>query len=120
MNPITHTSDQAADYTKALSGCRNADEVRVVTGAYAEIAPDAKAIADAMDDAAFRRFKRGLNKERKGQFAGEKFAEAFGALILPEIMLKVGIVAAQFGAPWGCAYIRLKEMNQLPSGSGHL
>lgn len=114
MNPITYMSEQPEDYAKALTGCRSADEVRVVTAAYESIAADAKAIADTMDDAAFRRFKRGMNKERKGEFAGEKFALEFGAVLMPEVMLKVGMIAAQFGAPWGCAYIRLKEMGKLP------
>jgi hypothetical protein len=62
----------------------------------------------------FRQWRKGLAKERKGQFAGEDFAIRFGALLLPELLLKVGMVAVIFNAPWGCAYIRMKEAGQLP------
>lgn len=31
------------------------------------------------------------------------------ALLMPEKIFRVGIIAHEFGAPWGCAYIRMKE-----------
>lgn len=113
MKPITYMSDQPGDYVKALSRARSVDALRAVTAAYAEIAPDADEIAKRMTAKDFKRFRAGMKLEREGAFAGEEFAVEFGAVLMPEIMFKVGMVASQFGAPWGCAYIRMKESGQL-------
>ncbi len=32
------------------------------------------------------------------------------ALLMPEKIFRVSIEAIRFGVPWGCAYLRLKEM----------
>lgn len=115
MNPITYVSEQPEDFARALDRCKKLEDLLVVTAAYESIAPDARALSLRMDEADFRRFKRGLHCERKGEFAGEVWMNDFGSLLLPEIMFKVSIVASKFGAPWGCAYLRLKEMGKLPT-----
>lgn len=113
MQPITYVSDQPDDYGKALDQCGTLDELRAVTAAYAPVAADAKAKAEQMDDAAFKRFQAGLKKERAGKFAGEPFAVEFGCILMPKVMFKVSMVAQQFGAPWGAAYMRLEQTGQL-------
>lgn len=120
MNPITYTSEQPHDYARALSAAKDADGIRAVTMAYGSLAEDANEIAQAMDAAAFRRWKRGVNKERRGEFAGEKFAVEFGALLMPEVMLKVSAYASQLGVPWGLMYLRLQEVGKLPTRGDHI
>ena len=35
------------------------------------------------------------------------------ALLMPEKIFRVSIEAHRFGVPWGCAYLRLKEMKKI-------
>jgi predicted TIM-barrel fold metal-dependent hydrolase len=119
MKPITYTSEQPTDYAKALAAAKDADAVRAVTAAYGDLAEDANEIAQAMDDVMFRRWRRGLTKERRGEFAGEEFAATFGALQMPEVMFKVSMYATQFGVPWGLMYLRLKQVGKLPTRGDH-
>ena len=35
------------------------------------------------------------------------------ALLMPEKIFRVSIEAHRFGVPWGCAYLRLKEMKRI-------
>jgi hypothetical protein len=115
MTPITYTSEQPQDWAEALWRASTLSHLRDVCAAWEKLCPDAKAVVDGMKTREdFRQWRKGLAKERKGEFAGEEFAVRFGALLLPELLLKVGMAAARFNAPWGCTYIRMKEAGQLP------
>lgn len=46
---------------------------------------------------------------RKEDVVPENKHDPAMALVMPEKMMKVTMVAIKFGAPWGCAYIRMKE-----------
>lgn len=113
MTPITYISEQPTDYAKALDGADTLAVLRKTLGAWQEVAGDALKIAKGMTEDDFKEWRRGLAIERKGDFAGEEFAKKYGALQLPEVLFKVSMIAVQFGAPWGCAYIRLKETGNL-------
>ena len=109
LKPITYVSDQLKDYVDALSKVKTLAELRALTDDYAEIAGDAKVIADAMADTDFPAFLTGIKKERRGKFAGENFAEKYGPVLMPEILFRTSLVANKYFVPWGCAYIRMKE-----------
>ena len=113
MTPITYISEQPQDYVKALDRCRTLKVLQHVTHEWREVAADAAKIAKEMTETDFEEWRKGLALERRGQFAGEQFAKKYGALQMPEVLFKVSIVAQQFGAPWGCAYLRLKETGNL-------
>ncbi len=115
MSPITYGSDQPGDYAKALDAADSLPKLREVTLAWKLLAADAHALAERMDEESFERFKKGLKKERRGQFAGESYAEEFGVLMMPAGMFKVAMVAADYHVPFGLAYIRLKESGKLPA-----
>jgi len=108
MNPISYISSQDEDYTCALSDCTTLDKLTELLQDYASIFPDALA-ALPLDADEFSDFRVGLCKERSGQFSGEDFMLRFGSILLPDMMLRVGMIANQFKVPWGCAFIRLQE-----------
>ena len=110
--PITYMSDQADDYVKAISKAVTLNELRMVLEDYKNLFPDAYAQAPT-SAAEFKAWRAGLRKERKREFAGIEFMERFGALLLPEVLIEAGMVANQFKVPWGCAYIRLRDVGRI-------
>lgn len=105
---VTYLSEPAEDYQRALDAASDHEDLRSALEEWTWIASDAMDAAptDAQD---FQEFKAGLAQERRGRFAGEAWAECFGAILMPELMLRVSEVADQFGVPWGCAFLRLRE-----------
>lgn len=113
MTPISYISDQPADYVKALVEADTLAKLLAFTKAWSEVAKDAHETVRAMTPHDFKEWRKGYAKERAGKFAGEKFAVKYGALMMPEVLMKVSMIAQHFGAPWGCAYLRLKQTGQL-------
>lgn len=113
MTPITYISEQPTDYAEALGAADTLEKLRATTGNWIPLAEDANKVVVGMTPADFKAWRKGLAKERKGQFAGEEFMKKYGAVLMPEKMLKVSMIAMKFQAPWGCTYIRLKENGQL-------
>lgn len=103
-------AEQDADYAKALTTCTNLADLRALVEAYAELAVDAMAQVAAIVEADWPEFARGLKAERRGKFAGEEWARRFGAILMPLPMMKITQIAAQFGAPFGVAWYRCKEL----------
>lgn len=116
MNRITYTSDQPADYAKAIAGAATLPYLVQVLTEYRSIAADALRAAP-QNDAEFKAWRTGLSKERKRQFAGEDFARRFGAVLMPEVMLRVCAVAEQFGAPWGATFLTMQERGHIAFGA---
>jgi len=115
VKPITYVSDQAADYTKALTAAKSMELLTQVLEEYRAVFPDALDAAPQTDEQ-FVEFRAGLLKERKGQFAGEDWATKYGAILMPELGMRVSMVANQFHVPWGCAYIRLAQAGRIKHG----
>lgn len=108
---VSYVTDGPAEYIKAVAAVESAAQLRSLLRAWEWAAPDALAAAPSQDE--WDEFKRGLRSERRKQFAGEAWAERFGAILLPERMMRVSRVAAEFGVPWGLAYRRMQEAGSL-------
>lgn len=113
MPRITYISEQPEDYAKALDNAHSLAELVAMLKEWESLAGDALKVAMGMNEADFTEWRDGLALERKGEFAGNAHAKKYGAIQLPEVLFKVSIIASRFGAPWGCAYIRLKETGNL-------
>jgi hypothetical protein len=113
MTPITFSSDQPTDYGKAIDAALTPEDLRSALLAWKNLAADALAVAETMTAEDFEVFRAGLRKERKGRFAGDEWAIKYGAILMPEVMFKVSMVASQFHVPWGLAYKRLEETGRL-------
>lgn len=113
MTPITYISDQPGDYAKALDGADNLSKLMQVAHDWRELAEDAYEAVAKMTGEDFIAWRKGLAEERRGVFAGEEFYKKFADVLMPKLMFKVSAIAIRFGAPWGCAYLRLKETGNL-------
>ncbi len=102
--------EQDADYTKALTACQNVAEVKALVSEYAELAVDAVPLAEAMTDADWAEFQRGLKSERRGKFAGEDWMHRFGAILMPLPMMTITQIADQYKAPFGVAWFRCRDL----------
>lgn len=114
---IHYTSDTCADYCAGLTKAKTLEALQTHVETYRRVADDAWKVVKEMDAPAFLRFLSGLRKERKGEFAGEEWASKYMAVLMPEILMRVSMVADQYGAPWGCAFIRLKEAGRITESS---
>jgi hypothetical protein len=110
---IGYTSETPQDYSAGLSKCKTLGQLREHVQTYRRVADDAWQIVKDMEQPAFLELLSGLRKERKGEFAGEEWAEKYMNIMLPEILFRVGAVAVQYGTPWGCAYIRLRDVGRI-------
>jgi hypothetical protein len=109
MTPITYISEQPKDWAEGLNHCETLAQLRDYALAWRMLCPDAYQIVEKMSDQDFDQWQDGLKKERKGRFAGDEFAIKFDAVLLPETLFRVSIVAMQCHVPWGCAYLRLMD-----------
>lgn len=105
---ITYFSENDTDYVAGLKAAQTEDTLKDFLKQQRFIASDAykAATSDGFD---WEEFQRGRKIENSGRFAGEEWAAKYGAILMPEILIRVGVVAQNYGAPWGCAYIRLRE-----------
>lgn len=112
MNPIHYTSEQAHEYAAALTAADTREKLLAVLTAYRPLAADALAAAP-QDDAEFEAWRAGLARERHGRFAGFGWSARWGALLMPELMLRISLVASDFRVPFGCAALQLKEAGRV-------
>lgn len=105
---IGYLTEPAEGWQRAIEAETLAD-LRTAVKSFELVAWDAVDIINAMTPQQFKSFRRGLLKERKQEFAGTAWAEKFAAVLIPETMMRVHLVADQFKVPWGCAFIRLRD-----------
>jgi len=114
MSPITYISEQPREWANCVDRCQTLTSLLALCEDWKELAPDALRVVRLMRRNDFIEFRKGLVKERKGFFAGERFAEKYSDITMPSIMFKVAIFAGDYKVPWGCMYLRLKETDKLP------
>ena len=116
---IAYTTEEPGPaLAKAIRGAATRDTLLAALTPFARVADDAIKCVEAMTDADFREFRRGLAREQRGTFAGEEWTLKHGAVVLPEVMISVTLVAQRFGAPWGCAFIRMAEAGLIEERDG--
>lgn len=112
MKPINNTSDQASDYSGDLLKADTLEKLLKMLNDYRSIAADALDSAPKNNEE-FAEFRKGLAAERKGKFHGETFAEKYGAILMPEVIFRVGFISSLCCVPWGLAFIRAKECGRI-------
>ena len=118
MMEIGYRDDPIPDYTKAIDAATNVSELRAAIEPFGLIANDALLAVRSMTEDEWPSFKRGLKMERSRKFAGMPWQDRYGCVLLPTVMLMVGMTATHFHAPWGCAYIRLRDMGDVVEKDG--
>jgi hypothetical protein len=116
---ISHYSDCMTEYMAGIDKADTLEKLRELTAKYRRIADDAYAVVSGMDEQSFADFRKLLPKaRRKNGKVPEAWLERFSIILLPRVLFEVGMVAHQFVAPWGCAFIRLKEFGAIKEANG--
>jgi len=115
---VRYLDETFNEYLSALDGAKSLDDLRTVVATYRRFANDAFRVVSAMHEREWPAFRKGLRLERKQKFAGMPWAEKYGAVILPEVMLRVAAIALKFKVPWGCAFIRAKYVGMIIEQDG--
>lgn len=118
---IGYLTDAPKEYTELIRAACNVEGLRMAIEVYLPFASDAMEQAQAMTDADWPDY---LHFDKIGRINGSDIKELgplmerFGAIMLPEAMMKVTMVAHHFGAPWGCVAIRMAEEGYLKDVDG--
>lgn len=110
MNITYTTEDPAPEYVKGIRAASDLKALRRHVKKYEEVADDALAHVNRMTESDFKRLKRDMPLFRKsvGKVA-ERLTDDWGDIVMPSKMLHVSLLAMQFHAPWGTAYMRCAE-----------
>jgi hypothetical protein len=103
----------AKGYVDDISSASDLKSLRDIIERWSNFAQDAWVIVRDMPEEDFEPFRKGLRAERRGKFAGEEWSDRFGSILLPEVMIKVSMVAEHFKVPWGLALHRLVQEGHL-------
>jgi len=118
MKDVPHIYEPYTDYGKAIDDATTLTALMNTMVIWRWIANDAMLIVARMDQKDFVEFREGLALERESKFAGEAWAKRFAAITMPEMMIRVGAVAGNYGVPWGLAFNRMCEAGLLSEKNG--
>jgi hypothetical protein len=103
---ISYYDNCDTDYVKKVKTCHSLNELKSIVREYRELAEDAYQAVEKMDDLLFEQFCKGRNRSKPTM----RWMEMYGAVLLPRRILEIGLIACQFGVPFGCAYHRVKDV----------
>lgn len=115
MIKITYTTNISKEYSDGLMRCNSKEELQKHLLGWKEVAADA---IKAVKSPAFNwdEYQKGLKSEKKRVFSGEAWIDTYGAILIPEIIMRVALTAAHFMVPEGTAFIRMEEEGILTKG----
>lgn len=109
------TEDPTKKYVKALKKVKTKEELEKVLWFYREITPegykDAKKFTDSDVIQMQKDWKKAKKDDQDDKFI-EEFLSKFGNILVPSRLLLTSVTADRFKAPWGTAFIRLKELGK--------
>lgn len=105
----------ASVYADAILKAKTHDDLLAAVAPWNEIFPDAWEQANAISDwDEFNEYNQKLARKDYRQRSVvakiERLTLKYGAILCPLRAIQAGMVAERFGAPWGCALIRLLEV----------
>jgi hypothetical protein len=111
MKPVFYTSETSEDYSFELRKCHTLDQLKNFVTEWRPFAPDAyKAIMEPpISEVDYKEYRHGALLESRGKYAGDIWAARFSAVLLPELLMRVSMIAIKYCCPFGTAWIRLKE-----------
>lgn len=112
MKEITYTTEESeivGAYERDLDSAFTLKKLHVVADKWGELVPDIVDPIKSMSKDDFREWRKCLRTERQGEYSGNAAMEKFGAILLPDYFISASFTSAEYGVPWGCAYIRIRE-----------
>jgi len=123
---IGYISEYDQEYSKELWNCKTLEELKVFIERWKEIAYDGYLViffggkdGNSISLAEFEEFRRGLRKEHSGRFSGEDWVMRYGAVVMPEMLMRVAMISHHFKVPWGTAFIRCHEEGYIVQNDDH-
>jgi len=123
---IGYLAEFDQEYSKELWNCKTLEELKVFILKWQEIAYDGHLViisggkdGNPMSLEDFKEFRRGLRKEHSGRFSGEDWVKKYGAIVMPELLMRVSMISHHFKAPWGTAFIRCQEEGYIVQKDDH-
>ena len=115
----SYLSDEQA-WVRALDYAVHAETVATFAKRLSDwlpLFPDASAqIADMAGYGDYQEFREGMQRERDKRFAGEEWAERFGAILVPENAIRATQLSRQLHVPWGAALMRIAGLQSGSAG----
>jgi len=120
VKAVTYLSECDKEYISELNQCDSLAKLVAHTVKWKPIANDAYEIACYMNYTDWYEFEKGYALEKKNRVhgAGLEWQEKYAAIVLPEILLRVSVIAVQFQVPWGLAFHRLIDAKMLKKSRG--
>jgi hypothetical protein len=108
---IGYVSETAQDYCEQLRHVDNFQQLKDFVENWKEYAFDAWLVVKNMTPENYPEFADGLIKEKRNKVhgAGFEWQEKYAAVLLPEMLMRVSMIALKFNVPFGCAWIRCEE-----------
>jgi len=107
---IGYQSDTPMEYSRAIRRARTFTGLLRAVTKYRRVASDAFDLVSAMSAQDFADFQQHLPESGKPDgMPPLAWLERFSIVVMPDTMFRVSMIAAHFGAPWGCAFIRMKQ-----------
>jgi len=108
---ITYVTENEVivEYRRALNAALCLEDMQDVGREWGKVFPDIVDVINKMSKADFTKWRKGLEKERRQEFAGGKFMERYGTILMPGLAIRASVMSEQYHIPWGCAYLRLSE-----------
>lgn len=108
------TEDPTKKYVKALKKVKTKEELKKVLWFYREIAPEGLKDSEKFTDSDVIQMQKDWKKANKemAEKWTEEFIKKFGNILVPGRLLLTALTAERFKAPWGTAFIRLKELGK--------
>jgi len=117
--PVGYLDELTRDYTADRRNAKTLAALWKVIAKWEPVAGDAFDVVSKMTKADYQDYCQGEAQERNQQYAGDEWAAKFGAILLPEMLLRIAIIAHQFHVPDGCAFIRAVEVGRFKKTGKH-
>ncbi|MFH1582182.1 MAG: hypothetical protein ABIA08_00230 [bacterium] len=101
---------EANNYVYFLDNVSSHDELVEGLRQLSPLIDDVLSIAEGINEQEFRRFKRLLVKERRGEYSN--MPKKFRTLIMPAQFIPATLLANRFEVPLGTALVRLIELEE--------
>lgn len=97
------------DWAKGIYEAKDHAELKFFVSSCDPFVNDAKLqLKNAKDD--WKEWRRGVEAERSGTFAGEAWVDKFGALLIPGNFISAHAIVEKYHVPLGVALKRMKEL----------
>lgn len=109
---VGYTSDLSKPYAESLRKVKTETDLRAHVDYWKLVAADAFDAVNA-EDFSWKVYRAGAEQEKRNIFAGEEWVKKYGAILMPEVLMRISIIAMQYVVPDGVVFIRLRDEGHL-------